>query len=217
MSNRDVKLQRKGGCQASEGPRCPPQHRALWSECAPLPGSWKGRRSPAGSTPLSPAKLTLVETAADLHGWFPLAILTRQVFVVTLQHVAFGTQVLNDAAGVQGVSAGPGVADVATILWLRRQGTHCRDGERGGTVVRFSSGGTVSNTERGSAEGLGRKPPRSRVPAPWKGCPMLEAQVAKDRGRCPGNRGSRAAIPRPLAFPLPTACREPHPSLNSRL
>lgn len=194
MYNRDVKPQRRGGCRASEGPHCPPQHRALWSECTSLPGSWKGSRSPAPSTQLSPAKLTLVETAADLHGWFPLAVLTRQVFVVALQHVAFGTQVLDDAARVQGVSAGPGVADVATILWLWRQGTHCRDGERGGTLVRFSSGSALGNMERGNAEGLGRKHLRSRAPAPWKGCcRTLEAQVAKDRRRRPGNRGSRAA------------------------
>lgn len=213
-----MKPQRKGGCRASEGPRCPPQHRALWSECAPLPGSRKGRRSPAASTPLSPAKLTLVEMAADLHGWFPLAILTRQVFVVTLQHVAFGTQVLNDAAGVQGVSAGPGVADVATILWLRRQGTHCRDGERGGTVVRFSSGSTVSNTERGSVEGLGRKPPGAECQ------PLGKAAAQHWKLRLPKTEGGALATgeaglptPCPLTFPLPTACREPQPSLNSRL
>lgn len=88
----------------------------------------KSKQNPS-STPLPSAKLTLVEPAADLHGWFPLAILTRQVFVIALQHVAFGTQVLDDAARVQGVSAGTGVTDVATILWLRGQGTHCEDRE----------------------------------------------------------------------------------------
>lgn len=67
--------------------------------------------------------------AADLHGWFPLAVLTRQVLVIAFQHVAFGTEVLDDTARVEGVSAGPGVADVATILWLRGQGTHCKDKE----------------------------------------------------------------------------------------
>lgn len=203
-----------------EGPHCPPQHRALWSECVPLPGSPKGSRSPAASTPLSLAKLTLVETAADLHGWFPLAILTRQVFVVTLQHVAFGTQVLNDAAGVQGVSAGPGVADVATILWLRWQGTHCRDGERGGTLMRFSSGSAVGNTERGSAEGLGRKHLRSRAPDPWKGCcrntGRSGCQRQKEAPWQQGKPGCQHHAPTP-PLPLPTACREPHPSLNSSL
>lgn len=67
----------------------------------------EGKQEPGTKYPTL-AKLTLVETAADLHGWFPLAALTRQVFVVALQHVAFGTQVLDDAARVQGVSAGPG-------------------------------------------------------------------------------------------------------------
>lgn len=62
--------------------------------------------------------------AADLHGRLPLAILTCQVFVVPLQHVAFRTQVFDDTACYQGVSAGSGVADVATIFWLRGQGTH---------------------------------------------------------------------------------------------
>lgn len=69
--------------------------------------------------------------AADLHGRPPLAILAGQVFVVALQHVAFCTQVLDDTACRQGVFAGPGVANVAAILWLWGQRAHCKDRGRG--------------------------------------------------------------------------------------
>lgn len=86
--------------------------------------------------------------AAYLHGWLPFTILTRQVFVIALQHVAFSTQVLDDTARVQGVSAWPWVADVATILWLRGQGTHCKDRESSGTVVRGFPVGVMSMMQR---------------------------------------------------------------------
>lgn len=115
---------RKGDCRASKGLYCPT------AQDAPEGAGTTSHELKESRAPFSSAKLTLIEMAANLHGWFPLAILTRQVFVITLQHVAFGTQVLDDTARVQGVSAGPGMADIATILWLWRQGTHCKDKDR---------------------------------------------------------------------------------------
>lgn len=110
--------------------------------------------------------------ATDLHGWLPLSILTGQVLVIALQHVAFSTQVLNDAARVQGVSARPGVADIATILWLWGQGTHCKDRERvhSATVLGFSGGNSVRDTAQGSSASLNGKHSRNQEPFPWKGC-----------------------------------------------
>ena len=157
--------------------------------------------------------------AADLHGWLPLAILTRQVFVITLQHVAFGTQVLDDAARVQGVSTGPGVADVATILWLRGQGTHCKDRESRGTVVRFSSQTAASDRE-GQLRGLRQETHQEQRASP------LERLLAKlCKFRLPMTEGGALATGEawllaalPLALP-PQHCAlgQRHPSLNSRL
>lgn len=120
-----MKSQKKGDFRASKGLCYPP------AQDAPGKASTISCKLDKSRTPFSFARLTLVEMAAYLHGWFPFAILTRQVFVVTLQHVAFSTQVLDDTARVQGVSAGPRVADIAPILWLWGQGTHCKDKESG--------------------------------------------------------------------------------------
>lgn len=167
------------------------------------------RKQEPSSTPHSSAKLTLVEMTADLHGWLPLAILTRQVLVITLQHVAFSTQVLDDAARVQGVSTGPGVADVATILWLRGQGTHCKDRESRGTVVRFSSETAVSDKEGAALRAsAGNTPGAKSQPLGKAAGQTLQVQVANDRGRRPGNRGSLAACS--------TSPRPPSPALRLR-
>lgn len=57
-------------------PRAAPRHgRSGAAGAAPL-------ESEGNRTPFPSAKLTLVKMAADLHGWFPLAILTRQVLVI---------------------------------------------------------------------------------------------------------------------------------------
>lgn len=66
---------------------------------------------------------SLVDTA-NLHGAVPLPVLTGQVFIVSLQDVAFITEVLNHSAMVQSMAGGR-VAGVAPILWLKWWQTHC--------------------------------------------------------------------------------------------
>lgn len=155
----------------------------LWRKWAPLPFSLQ--EAEPQQPPFPSARLTFVETAADLHGWLPLSILTGQVLVVAFQHVAFGTQVLNDAARVQGVSARPGVADVATILWLWGQRTHCKKTERvhGATVLRFSSGNPFRDGEPDSSTGGTKSHSLGKAVGQTQ-----EIQVAKDTGKHAGHR-----------------------------
>lgn len=79
-----MKLQRKGDFRASKGLYYPTAQ-DVPEKVGATSRELKEKQN------FSSAKLTFVEMAANLHGWFPFAILTRQVFVITLQHVAFST------------------------------------------------------------------------------------------------------------------------------
>lgn len=62
---------------------------------------------------------TLCESAADLHGTIPLAVLAGEELVVSLQGVALITEVLDDGLLREAV-ARRRVTAVAPVLWLSR-------------------------------------------------------------------------------------------------
>lgn len=62
---------------------------------------------------------TLCESAADLHGAIPLAVLAGEKLVVSLQGVALITEVFDD--GLLREVAGRWVTAVAPILWFGRR------------------------------------------------------------------------------------------------
>lgn len=57
------------------------------------------------------------ESTADLHRSVPLAVLTGEELVVSLQSVAFITEVLDDGLLGEAVARG-GVTAVAPVLWF---------------------------------------------------------------------------------------------------
>lgn len=65
----------------------------------------------------------MCESAANLHGTVPLAVLTGKELVVSLQSVALVTEVLNDGLLGEPV-AGRRVTAVAPVLWLSGGRTH---------------------------------------------------------------------------------------------
>lgn len=64
------------------------------------------------------------QSAADLHGAVPLAVLAGEELVVALQSVALVTEVLDDSLLGEAV-AGRRVTAVAPVLWFSRGRTHC--------------------------------------------------------------------------------------------
>jgi len=65
---------------------------------------------------------TLCESAADLHGAVPLAVLAGEELVVALQSVSLVAEVFDDGLLGEAV-AGRRVTAVAPVLWLSGGGT----------------------------------------------------------------------------------------------
>lgn len=71
----------------------------------------------------------MCESAADLHGTVPLAILAGEELVVTLQSVALVTEILNDCFMGQAV-AGRRVTAVAPVLWFSGGRTNWEEAQK---------------------------------------------------------------------------------------
>lgn len=71
----------------------------------------------------------MCETAADLHGTVPLAVLAGEEFVVALQSVALVAEILDDGFLGEAV-AGRWVAAVAPVLWLSGRRAHWEEAEQ---------------------------------------------------------------------------------------
>lgn len=69
--------------------------------------------------------LTLLHKAAELHLAVPFPILTGKVFVVSLQNIAFITEIFNHSAMRESSTCG-GVAAVAPVLWLIWRLAYCQ-------------------------------------------------------------------------------------------
>lgn len=72
----------------------------------------------------------MCESAANLHGAVPLAVLAGEELVVPLQSVALVAEVLDDGLLGEAV-AGRRVTAVAAVLWLSGGRTHCEERQRG--------------------------------------------------------------------------------------
>lgn len=71
----------------------------------------------------------MCESAADLHGTVPLAVLAGEELVVALQSVALVTEILDDGLLGEAV-AGGWVTAVAPVLWLSGGRAHWEETEQ---------------------------------------------------------------------------------------
>lgn len=71
----------------------------------------------------------MCESAANLHGTIPLAVLAGEELVVALQSIALVTEVLDDSLLGEAV-AGRWVTAIAPVLWFSGGRTHWEEAEK---------------------------------------------------------------------------------------